>query len=96
MKRFTLALIAVCLLPVAAPAKDIFPNLPGVRDPGYLNQDRSPDPVCTSRIARPWPGNFPQRHGLGERVYKCDYGNVAVGSNRAPNLIEYRKFKERY
>lgn len=96
MKRFALALIVVCLLPGASPAKDAFPNLPGVRDQGYLNQNRSPDPVCTTRIARPWPGNFPQRNGLAERVYSCDYGNVAVGSNRAPNLIEYRKFKQRY
>ena len=97
MKRFTLAMLAIALLPApAALAKDKFANLPGVRDPGYLNQKRSIDTVCSSRLVKRWPSGFPRHNGLAERVYSCRSENFFVGSDQAPNMIEYRKFKERY
>ena len=95
MTRLALALLLVSLLPFVAAAKDDFKNLPGVRDPARM-EEKPLDTVCTSRIVRPWPSSRPHRNGLGYRAYSCRYGNVAVGSNRPPNLIEYRKYRQRY
>jgi hypothetical protein len=96
MKRLLPALLLVLALPFAAGAKDAFKNLPGVRDPA-AQKDVELDTTCSSRLVRTWPSRFPERNGLAERAYSCtDGGNVAVGSNRAPNMIEYRKFKEYY
>ena len=95
MKRLTLLLMIVLALPFAASAKDAFKNLPGVRDPAVKDEVLS-DLDCTSRLVRRWPSQFPERNGLAYRSYSCEDGQVAVGSNRPPNLIEYRKFKERY
>lgn len=95
MKRLALALILVSLLPFTAAAKDAFKNLPGVKDPAVKDEVEL-DLDCTSRLVKRWPSQFPERHGLAYRAYSCEEGQVAVGSNRPPNLIEYRKFKERY
>jgi hypothetical protein len=95
MKRFALAMAMVSALPVAAPAKDVFKNLPGVKDPA-VKEEVELDMVCTSRLQRRWPSQFPERNGLAYRTYACEEGRIAIGSNRPPNLIEYRKFKERY
>jgi hypothetical protein len=96
MKRFALGLLLVCLIPLSAGAKDAFKDLPGVRDPAEARRN-APELDCTSRIVVPWPNpDFPHRHGLGYRAHSCEYGNVAVGSDQPPNLIEYRKYKEHY
>jgi hypothetical protein len=96
MGRFALALILISTLPFAAAAKDVFKNLPGVKDPA-AEKAAELDIDCTSQLQRAWPSRFPERNGLAERTYSCDDGgNVAVGSNRPPNLIEYRKYKQRY
>ena len=95
MKRFVPVLVLACLVPLSAGAKDMFKDLPGVRDPADAGR-KVPDLDCTSRIVTPWPGNFPSRNGLGYRAHSCEYGNVAVGSDQPPNLIEYRKYKEWY
>jgi hypothetical protein len=52
--------------------------------------------VCSSQLVRRWPSQFPERNGLAYRSYSCEEGRIAVGSNRPPDMIEYRKFKERY
>ena len=96
MKRLLLALPLALALPFAAAARDTFKNLPGVKDPA-AQKDVQMDIDCSSRLVRTWPSRFPQRNGLAERAYSCDDGgNWAVGSNRPPNMIEYRKFKQRY
>jgi hypothetical protein len=96
MKRLLLALSLVLALPITAAATDTFKNLPGVKDPS-AKKSVELDADCSSRLVRTWPSRFPERNGLAERAYSCDDGgNVSVGSNRAPNLIEYRKFKEYY
>ena len=96
MNRFLLSLPLVLALPFAAPAKDTFKNLPGVKDPS-VQKDVELGLDCSSRLVHAWPSRFPERNGLAERAYSCDDGgDVSVGSNRAPNLIEYRKFKEYY
>jgi hypothetical protein len=95
MKRLALALILVSALPFAAAAKDAFKNLPGVKDPAAAKSVEI-DTVCTSRIERTWPSRFPVRNGLAERTYSCDEGHLSSGSNRPPNMIEYRKFKQYY
>lgn len=95
MKRLALALILISALPCAAAAKDTFKNLPGVKDPA-AKKELQLDAVCTSQLQRAWPSRFPERNGLAERTYSCQEGQVAAGSNRPPNLIEYRKFKEWY
>jgi hypothetical protein len=95
MKRLALALLLVSALPLSAGAKDTFQDLPGVRDPAEAKR-KLIDPDCVSGIVTPWPSQAPERNGLGYRAYACEYGNVAVGSNRPPNLIEYRKYRERY
>jgi hypothetical protein len=95
MKRLALALTLVSALPFTAAAKDAFKNLPGVKDPDGKDEVQL-DMDCTSRLVRRWPSQFPERNGLAYRVYSCKDGQVAVGSSRPPNLIEYRKFKERY
>ena len=95
MKRLALALLLVSVSPFGAAAGDVFKNLPGVKDPD-VKDDVEIDMVCSSRLVRRWPSQFPERNGLAYRTYSCDEGGVAVGSNRPPNMIEYRKFKERY
>lgn len=95
MKRLVFALLLVSALPFAAAARDTFKNLPGVKDPA-AEKDVKLDMVCTSRLERRWPSQFPARNGLAYRTYRCEEGQIAVGSNRPPNLIEYRKFKQRY
>lgn len=96
MNRLLLALPLVLALPFAAHAKDTFKNLPGVKDPA-VQKDVDLGLDCSSRLVNTWPSRFPERNGLAERVYSCDDGgNVSIGSNRPPNLIEYRKFKEYY
>ena len=96
MKRSALALLLALLVPLSAGAKDAFKDLPGVRDPQEAKRD-AVEPDCTSRIVVPWPNaDFPRHNGLGYRAHSCEYGNVAVGSNQPPNLIEYRKLQERY
>jgi hypothetical protein len=95
MKRLALALILISALPFMAAAEDVFKDLPGVKDPAVKGEIEL-DMDCTSRLVRRWPSQFPERNGLAHRVYSCKDGHVAVGSNRPPNLIEYRKFKERY
>lgn len=96
MKRLMLALMLISALPFAAAAKDNFKNLPGVRDPAAEEKVQL-DTACSSQLQRTWPSRFPERNGLAERTYSCDEGgNFAVGSNRPPNLIEYRKFKQYY
>lgn len=95
MKRLLLALLLLSPLPISAVAKDAFPDLPGVRDPDRA-KPKVDVPDCESAIVVPWPNATVERNGLGYRAYGCAYGNVTVGSNRPPNLIEYRKYKERY
>ena len=95
MKRLALARILVLALPFTAMAKDAFKNLPGVKDPAVKDEVEL-DLDCTSRLVRRWPSQFPERNGLAYRFYSCEEGQVAAGSNRPPNLIEYRKFKDRY
>lgn len=95
MKRLALALILVCALPFAAAAEDAFKDLPGVTDPA-AKDDVDLDMDCTSRLVQRWPSQFPERNGLAHRAYSCKDGQVAIGSNRPPNLIEYRKFKQYY
>lgn len=96
MNRLPFALLLVLALPVAAPAKDAFKNLPGVKDPAEEKQVEL-DMDCSSRIVQPWPAQqLPGRNGLSYRAYSCEEGRVTVGSNRPPNLIEYRKFKQYY
>ena len=95
MKLFALALILISALPLSASAKDTFKNLPGVKDPA-AEKAVELDIDCTSRLERAWPSRFPERNGLAYRTYSCEDGDVAVGSNRPPNLIEYRKFKQYY
>jgi len=95
MLRLMFALLLASTVPLAAGAKDTFKNLPGVRDPAEAKR-KVVDPECVSGIVVPWPGDFPHSSGLGYRAYGCEYGNVAVGSNSPPNMIEYRKLKERY
>ena len=96
MKRLMMALLIAAALPHAAAAKDAFKNLPGVKDPAQ-QEDVDLGLDCDSRLVQAWPSRFPQRNGLAERAYSCnDGGSVSIGSNRAPNLIEYRKFKEYY
>jgi hypothetical protein len=95
MKRLALALLLVSALPFPAAAKDVFKNLPGVKDPA-VKEDVEIDTVCTSRLVKRWPSQFPERNGLAYRTYSCEDGDVAVGSNRPPNMIEYRKFKQHY
>ena len=96
MKRFVLSLILISALPLAASAKDTFKNLPGVKDPA-AEKAVELDIDCTSRLKRAWPSQFPERNGLAHRTYRCEDGSrIAIGSNRPPNLIEYRKFKQRY
>ena len=93
MKRFALALLVLCALPLATQAKDDFKNLPGVHDPARI-KEKPLDTVCTSQLERRHATPF--RSGLAYRAYRCRYGRVWVGSNRPPNLIEYRKYKRRY
>ena len=95
MKRLALALILVSTLPFAVAAKDTFKNLPGVKDPAKEEAVQL-DTVCTSQLERTWPSRFPARNGLAERTYGCDEGQLSSGSNRPPNLIEYRKLKQYY
>lgn len=95
MKRLALALMLVSALPFTAAAKDVFKNLPGVRDPA-AEKEVEIDTVCESQLQRAWPSHFPARHGLAERTYSCGDDKFAVGSNRPPNLIEYRKYRQRY
>ena len=95
MKRFALALILISALPFTAAAKDVFKNLPGVKDPATEAAAKL-DTVCTSQLERTWPSRFPARNGLAERTYSCDERQLSSGSNRPPNLIEYRKFKQYY
>lgn len=95
MKRLALALILVSVLPFSAAAKDTFMNLPGVKDPAAEKAVQL-DTVCTSQLERAWPSRFPARNGLAERTYSCGEGRLSSGSNRPPNLIEYRKFKQYY
>ena len=95
MKRLALALMLVSVLPLSAAAKDVFKNLPGVKDPA-AEKPVQLDTVCTSQIERTWPSRFPVRNGLAERTYSCDEGQLSSGSNRPPNMIEYRKFKQYY
>ena len=95
MKRLVLALLLVSALPFTAVAKDVFKNLPGVKDPA-VKEEVEIDMVCSSQLVRRWPSQFPERNGLAYRNYSCEEGRVAVGSNRPPNMIEYRKFKQRY
>ena len=76
-------------------AKDTFKNLPGVKDPAQ-QKDVQLDTVCTSELVRAWPSRFPEHNGLAERAYSCREGVLTSGSNRPPNLIEYRKFKQYY
>lgn len=93
MNRLVCALILVCALPTAAAAKDVFKDLPGVRDPA-VGKDVEVDTVCTSRLERQHATRY--RNGLAYRTYSCRYGRVAVGSDRPPDMIEYRKYRERY
>ncbi|MBX9457497.1 MAG: hypothetical protein KL863_16610 [Rhizobium sp.] len=93
MKRLVLALLIVSVLPFSAAAKDAFKNLPGVKDPA-TEEERQLDTVCTSRLERQHATRY--RNGLAYRTYSCRYGRATVGSNRPPNLIEYRKYKQRY
>lgn len=87
---------SAAFLAMPAAAKDTFKNLPGVKDLA-AQKEVELDTDCSSRLVRAWPSRFPERNGLAERAYSCDDGgNVAVGSNRPPNLIEYRKFKQYY
>ena len=95
MKRVALALILISLLPAAAAGKDAFKNLPGVKDPA-MKDDVEIDIVCTSELVKRWPSQFPERNGLAYRTYRCEEGRIETGSNRPPNMIEYRKFKQRY
>ena len=95
MKRLALALLMVLAVPLTAPAKDVFKNLPGVKDPAAA-ENVPLDTICTSRLQRAWPSRVPVRNGLAERTYSCDEGQLSSGSNRPPNLIEYRKFKQYY
>lgn len=95
MKRLALALILVSALPFTAAAKDVFKNLPGVKDP-TAEKAVQLDTVCTSQLERAWPSRFPVRNGLAERTYSCDEGQLSSGSNRPPDMIEYRKFKQYY
>lgn len=96
MKRLLSALAVFLVLPLCAQARDAFTDLPGVKDPAAQNEvELGID--CTSRIVQPWRTGFPRRDGLSRRVYSCnDGGNVSIRSNRAPDLIEYRKFRQRY
>lgn len=92
MKRLAIAL-ALLSLPPAVAAKDDFKDLPGVHDPAKA-KEKELDIVCTSalvprRSASGW-------NGLYYRAYSCRYGRSSLGSNRPPNMIEYRKFKEHY
>lgn len=96
MKRFALGLLLAALVPLSVGAKDVFKDLPGVHDPAEARR-KVPDLDCTSQIVVNTPNhNFPNRNGLGYRAHSCEYGNVAVGSDQPPNLIEYRKLRERY
>ena len=93
MKRLALALLLISTVPFTAAARDVFKNLPGVKDPA-AERDVQLDTVCTSRLERQHA--TPYRNGLAYRTYSCQYGRVAVGSDRPPDLIEYRKYKQRY
>lgn len=93
MKRFAFALLIVSALPLSAAAKDVYKNLPGVRDPA-TERERQLDTVCTSRLERQHANRY--RNGLAYRTYSCRYGRVSVGSNRPPNLIEYDRYKQRF
>src|SRR5687768_4428815 len=95
MKRLVLALLMVSTLPFTAAAQDVYKNLPGVKDPA-VKKDVEINMVCSSQLVRRWPREFPKDNGLAYRTYSCEEGRISVGSNRPPNMIEYRKFKERY
>lgn len=95
MKRLALAFLLLSALPFPVGAKDDFKNLPGVHDPAKLKA-KPLGIVCTSRLERRWPSQFPERDGLAHRTYRCEDGRLAIGSNRPPDLIEYRKYKQRY
>jgi hypothetical protein len=93
MKALAIALALVAALPLSAAAGDDFRDLPGVRDPARM-KPAPVDTVCTTQLERQHA--TPYRNGLAYRTYSCRYGDVAVGSDRPPNLIEYRRYKERY
>lgn len=93
MKLLALALVVISSLPPGAAAKDVFKNLPGVKDPA-VQKEVELDTVCTSQLERAHA--TPYRNGLAYRTYSCQYGKVTVRSNRPPDMIEYRKYRERY
>ncbi|MCB1447413.1 MAG: hypothetical protein KDJ87_16875 [Rhizobiaceae bacterium] len=95
MKRLALAVVLVSASPLSVEAGDAFKNLPGVKDPA-AEKEAQVDPACTSRLVKPWPSATPRRNGLAYRSYACEDGDFTVGSNRPPNMIEYRKFKDWY
>ena len=95
MNRLPFALLLVLALPVVAPAKDAFKNLPGVKDPAEEKRVEL-DMDCSSHIVAPSAREFSGGNGLAYRAYDCEEGRFTVGSNRPPNLIEYRKFKQYY
>jgi hypothetical protein len=92
MKRLPLALLLLSVLPFAAGAKDDFRNLPGVHDPEKLKVEAIVT-VCTSQLERQHATRY--RNGLAYRTYRCRYGRAWVGSDSSPNMIEYRKYKQR-
>lgn len=98
MMRRSLGLICVTLLLAASSVlADPYKDLPGVKDPATQEKAATVDLNCTSQLVRQRPisPTF-KRNGLAYRAYSCDYGQVKVGSSRQPDMIEYRKFKERY
>jgi hypothetical protein len=98
LRRSPSFLFAGLLMAVSFPVlADPYTDLPGVKDPQDQKKAAVDDIVCTSQIERQRTisPSF-KRNGLGYRAYACEYGKVTVGSSRQPNMIEYRKFKERY
>ena len=98
MMRFSFRLIGVGLLMVASSTAlaDPYKDLPGVKDPAS-REKVDMDVACTSKLVRQKPisPTF-KRNGLAYRAYSCTYGRVTVGSSRQPDMIEYRKYRDRF
>ena len=96
ISRLVITVMALICSAGAAPAGDTFKDLPGVKSPED-QKATSADVVCSSRLERQrtMSPSF-RRNGLAYRAYSCDYGRVTVRSSEEPDMIEYRKFRDRY